>query len=181
MTSQKDRPTQHEMRLDGSLLDDGRLSYSLEQSLDDDNNHNSSLNASYRSPYGTFSAGYSYGNDSSQYNYGVTGGVVIHPHGVTLSQYLGNAFALIDANGASGVRIQNYPGIATDPFGYAVVPYLTTYQENRLSVDTTQLPDNVVLEQTTQFVVAQQRCNGSGAFQRQYRLSRTCYSQRSQR
>lgn len=76
MTSQKDRPTQHEMRLDGSLLDDGRLSYSLEQSLDDDNNHNSSLNASYRSPYGTFSAGYSYGNDSSQYNYGVTGGVV---------------------------------------------------------------------------------------------------------
>ncbi|MGQ7140732.1 hypothetical protein ACUOA8_08650, partial [Escherichia sp. SS-MK2] len=26
-----------------------------------------------------------------------------------LSQYLGNAFALIDANGASGVRIQNYP------------------------------------------------------------------------
>lgn len=56
-------------------------------------------------------------------------GVVIHPHGVTLSQYLGNAFALIDANGASGVRIQNYPGIATDPFGYAVVPYLTTYQK----------------------------------------------------
>lgn len=94
MTSQKDRPTQHEMRLDGSLLDDGRLSYSLEQSLDDDNNHNSSLNASYRSPYGTFSAGYSYGNDSSQYNYGVTGGVVIHPHGVTLSQYLGNALRL---------------------------------------------------------------------------------------
>ncbi|XNM59963.1 fimbria/pilus outer membrane usher protein [Escherichia coli] len=33
-----------------------------------------------------------------------TGGVVIHPHGVTLSRYLGNAFALIDANGASGVR-----------------------------------------------------------------------------
>ncbi|ECJ4505646.1 fimbrial biogenesis outer membrane usher protein [Salmonella enterica subsp. salamae] len=153
MTSQKDRPTQHEMRLDGSLLDDGRLSYSLEQSLDDDNNHNSSLNASYRSPYGTFSGGYNYGNDSRQYNYGVTGGVVIHPHGVTLSQYLGNAFALIDANGASGVKIQNYPGIATDPFGYAVVPYLTTYQENRLSVDTTQLPDNVDLEQTTQFVV----------------------------
>ncbi|XNM57550.1 fimbria/pilus outer membrane usher protein [Escherichia coli] len=33
----------------------------------------------------------------------------------------------------------------TNPFGYAVVPYLTTYQENRLSVDTTQLPDNVNL------------------------------------
>ena len=63
MTSQKIAKSQHEMRRIGSLLDDGRLSYSLEQSLDDDNNHNSSLNASYRSPYGTFSAGYSYGNE----------------------------------------------------------------------------------------------------------------------
>ncbi|MGQ7148750.1 fimbria/pilus outer membrane usher protein, partial [Escherichia sp. SS-MK2] len=53
------------------------------------------LNASYRSPYGTFSAGYSYGNDSSQYNYGVTGGVVIHPHGVTLSQYLGTTNCVV--------------------------------------------------------------------------------------
>ncbi|MFU1844843.1 fimbria/pilus outer membrane usher protein, partial [Enterococcus faecium] len=55
------------------------------------------------------------------------GGVVIHPHGVTLSQYLGNAFALIDANGASGVRIQNYPGIATDPFGYWICPYISRH------------------------------------------------------
>lgn len=53
------------MCFDGLLLDDGCLSYSLEQSLDDDNNYNSSLNVSYCLFYGTFSVGYSYGNDSS--------------------------------------------------------------------------------------------------------------------
>ena len=57
--------------------------------------------------------------------------------------------------GPDGMHNSFYYGAlsAFDPFGYAVVPYLTTYQENRLSVDTTQLPDNVDLEQTTQFVV----------------------------
>lgn len=141
------------MRLNSSLLNNSRLSYSLKQSLNNNNNHNSSLNASYRSPYKTFSAKYSYSNNSSQYNYSVTSSVVIHPHSVTLSQYLSNAFALINANKASSVKIQNYPKIATNPFSYAVVPYLTTYQKNRLSVNTTQLPNNVNLKQTTQFVV----------------------------
>ncbi|WP_435366604.1 fimbria/pilus outer membrane usher protein [Escherichia coli] len=48
-------PTQHEMRLDGSLLDDGRLSYSPNKVWMTITTINSSLNASYRSPYGTFS------------------------------------------------------------------------------------------------------------------------------
>ncbi len=74
------------------------------------------------------------------------------------------------------MRIQNYPGIATDPFGYAVVPYLTTYQENRLSVDTTQLPDNVDLEQTTQFVVPNRGAMVAAPLEHQYRLSHTLQS-----
>ncbi|XNM57549.1 fimbria/pilus outer membrane usher protein [Escherichia coli] len=69
-------PTQHEIRLDGSLLDDGRLSYSLEQSLDDDNNHNSSQTPVTVHLIASV-PGSSYGNDSSQYNYGVTGSVVM--------------------------------------------------------------------------------------------------------
>ncbi|THE42310.1 hypothetical protein DJ535_00125 [Citrobacter murliniae] len=153
MTNKKDRATQNEARLDGSLLQDNRLSYSLKQTQDTDNNHSSSLGSSYRSAYGTFNANYDYSNDSRQYSYGASGGIVMHRHGVTLSQPLGNSFALIDLNGAPGVRVQNYPGIATDPFGYAVIPYLTSYQENRISLDTTLLPDDVDVQQTTQVVV----------------------------
>ena len=153
MTNQKKRATQNEVRVDGTLLQDNRLSYSLKQTQDTDDNHSSSLGGSYRSPYGTFNATYDYSNDSRQYSYGASGGIVMHRHGVTLSQPLGNSFALLDLSGAPGVRVQNYPGIATDPFGYAVIPYLTSYQENRISLDTTMMPDDVDVKQTTQVVV----------------------------
>lgn len=157
ITSQKDQATQHEVGINGSLLEDSRLSYSLKQRQSENNDSNgSSLYGSYRSAYGTVNAGYDYSSDSRQMSYGLAGGIVAHSHGVTLSQPLGNAFALIDADGASGIRVKNYPGIATDYFGYAVIPYLTSYQENRIYLDTTMMPDDVDVTQTMKLVVPSQ-------------------------
>ncbi|MGL5700953.1 MAG: fimbria/pilus outer membrane usher protein [Kluyvera sp.] len=154
VTSQKNESTQQEIGLNGSALEDRRLSYSLRQRQSADNDRTgSSLYGSYRSAYGTLNAGYDYSANSRQLSYGLSGGIVAHRHGVTLSQPLGSAFALVDANGASGVRVKNYPGIATDPFGYAVIPYLTPYQENRIMLDTTMMPDNVDVTETVQIVV----------------------------
>lgn len=103
-------------------------------------------------------------------SYGLSGGIVVHRHGVTLSQPLGNAFALVDANGAAGIRVKNYPGIATDHFGYAVIPFLTAYQENAISIDTTQMPDNVDVTETVRTVVP----NRGAAVAAQF-LARTGY------
>lgn len=157
ITQQKNESTQHEIGINGTMLDDQRLSYNLRQRQSADNNMtSSSVSGSYRSAYGTFSAGYDYSRDSRQFNYGLSGAIVAHRHGVTLSQPLGSAFALIDANGAAGIRIKNYPGIATDRFGYAVIPYLTAYQENRISLDTTLMPDNVDVTETASTVIPSQ-------------------------
>lgn len=153
-TDQRDRATQHEVGINGSMLEDRRLSYSLKQRQSEGGGgDSSSLYGSYRSAYGTMNAGYDYSSDSQQMSYGLSGGIVAHPHGVTLSQPLGNAFALIDANGAAGIRVKNYPGIATDYFGYAIIPYLTAYQENAISLDTTMMPDNVDVTETVRTVV----------------------------
>lgn len=154
VTQQKNEATQHEIGINGSMLEDSRLSYNLRQRQSADSARtSSSLYGNYRSAYGTFNAGYDYSSSSRQLSYGVSGGIVAHSHGITLSQPLGRAFALVDANGASGVRVKNYPGIATDAFGYAVIPYLTAYQENRITLDTTMMPDNVDVTETTQVVV----------------------------
>jgi outer membrane usher protein len=75
---------------------------------------------------------------------------------VTFSQPLGNNFALIDADGAAGIRVKNYPGIATDPFGYAVIPYLSAYQENTIALDTTMMPDDVDVTETVRVVIPNQ-------------------------
>lgn len=58
-------------------------------------------------------------------------------------------FAIVNANGASGVRFQNQQGIQTDWLGNAVIPSLTPYQENAIRIDTASLPENVESSDTS--------------------------------
>lgn len=69
-------------------------------------------------------------------NYGVSGGVVVHRNGVTLSQPLGDTNILVKAPGAAGVELENATGVKTDWRGYAVIPYATTYRQNRVALNT---------------------------------------------
>lgn len=144
--------------LSGSAFDDGRLGYAFSQSVnregdshDVDSDSNAEVN--YKSRYANLNLGYYRSDTSRQWSYGAAGAVVVHPHGITLSQPLGDAFALVSANGASDIRLVNQPGVSTDWFGYAVVPWLTPYQENRLTIDTTTLPPDVDTETTSARVI----------------------------
>lgn len=154
VSHEKSGDTVQQVGLTGTALDDNRLSYSLRQSHSDGNGGNSSsLYSSYHAPMADLNAGYYYDNDSQQTSYGISGGIVVHNHGITLSQPLGESFALVDANGASGARIRNIPGIKTDWRGYAIVPYLTAYNENLIALDTTTLPADVDSNNTSETVV----------------------------
>lgn len=147
----KQGDTHQTLGLNGTLLDDQRLNYALQQShSNQDNVNSSSLYGSYRSQYATLNGGYySSSDDTKQLSYGINGAIVAHPRGVTLSQPLGNTFAIVNTGGASGVRFQNQRGIQTDSFGNAIIPSLTPYQINTLRVDTTSLPDDVDTTDTT--------------------------------
>ena len=79
--------------------------------------------------------------------------MVAHPLGVTLAQPLGSQFAIVNANHASGVRFQNKRGIQTDWQGNAIIPSLSPYQENRIRIDTTSLPENVDTTDTAVTVI----------------------------
>lgn len=154
VTQQKGGDTRQQIGLSGTALDDNRLSYNLQQSHTDHGGGNSSsLYSSYRSHFGTINVGYNYDDSSRQTSYGMSGGIVAHSHGITLSQPLSNSFALIDTNGASGARIQNVPGLKTDWRGYAIVPYLTPYSENRISIDTTTLPEDIDIKNSSEMVI----------------------------
>lgn len=147
--------TSQSLGLSGTLFDDQRLNYSLQQShTNHDGTDNSSLYTSYRSEYANVNAGYYYGaDDSSRVSYGISGAVVAHPEGVTLSQPLGDQFAIVSTGGASGVRFKNQRGIQTDWFGNAIIPSLTAYQQNTLRVDTTTLPEDVDTNATAVMVI----------------------------
>lgn len=138
----------------GQTLEDNNLNYTVRQSYGNrDVGSGGGANLNYKGTYGNAQAGYSYTADSQQYTGGLQGGVVVHPYGVTMSQPLGETVTLVRAPGASGVRVQNQPGIRTDGRGYAVVPYATTYRENRVGLSPDSLGDDVDITDTVKTVV----------------------------
>ncbi|WP_426818362.1 fimbria/pilus outer membrane usher protein (plasmid) [Winslowiella sp. 2C04] len=154
MTSQKSGPIVHRAGLSGTALADNNLSYSLQQNYDtDEKDAGGSLSGSYRGAYGTVNTGYNYSRDNRQVNFGIQGGIVVHENGFTLSQPLGDSVTLVKAVGASGVRIQNNTGVSTDWRGFAVVPYTSAYQENRIAIDTQTLSSDTDIEETVLNVV----------------------------
>ncbi|MDP1108609.1 fimbria/pilus outer membrane usher protein, partial [Klebsiella pneumoniae] len=66
----------------------------------------------------------------------------IHENGITLSHSLGETIGLVKAPGAEGICVNNYAGISTDSRGYAVVPYLTPYRSNDISLNSKTLRDD---------------------------------------
>lgn len=154
VTTSKQGGTRHQAGLNGTALANDNLSYSLQQSYARRNEGGAgSASANYRGTYGEVSAGYNYTSETKQINYGLDGGIVAHPYGVTLTQQQGESLALVRAPDASGVSIQNEPGVKTDWRGYAVVPYVSSYRLNRIALDTETLGEEVDITETVQNVV----------------------------
>ncbi|WP_430673358.1 outer membrane usher protein FimD [Klebsiella aerogenes] len=134
----------------GTLLENHNLSYGVYQGHSKNNGSTGNLDILWRSVYGDAGIGYSYDRYGKQWNYQLSGGVVAHENGLTLSQPLGSTNVLIKAPGARGVSVDNEAGIKTDWRGYAVVPYATVYRRNRIALNTntldehTDLDDNVI-------------------------------------
>lgn len=149
--------TRQQVGLNGTALADNNLSYSLQQSY---TNHgvggSGNINADYKGGQGEITGGYNYDDDMRQVNYGLKGGIVVHPHGVTLSQPLGDSLAIVKAPGADDAKVQNNTGVYTDWRGYAVVPYVNAYRKNRIALDTSTLGDGVDIDTAVQTVTPTQ-------------------------
>ncbi|EIO9955883.1 fimbrial biogenesis outer membrane usher protein [Salmonella enterica] len=149
--------TRQQVGLNGTTLADNNLSYSLQQSY---TNHgvggSGNISADYKGGQGEITGGYNYGDDTQQVNYGLRGGIVAHPHGITLSQPLGQSLAIIKAPGAVDTKVQNNTGVYTDGRGYAVVPYVNPYKKNRIALDTSTLGDEVDIDTAVQTVTPTQ-------------------------
>lgn len=147
MAHTKGQGTTQQAGLSGNALDN-QLNYNVSQTLGNDND-TSNLSASYRGNSGTVSAGYNRSQAQEQINYGLRGGIVAHPYGVTLSQEMSDTVALVRAPGAANIKVNNQTGLSTDWRGYAVMPYMSPYRRTDISLDPQGLGTNVALDQTS--------------------------------
>lgn len=152
-TDSHNRTTQN-ITLNGQTLDNRNLNYAVRESYGNQGQGNGGgANLIYKGTYGNVQTGYSYTRSSQQYNAGLQGGILIHPYGMTLSQPFGETVTLVRAPGASGVKIQNQQGVRTDWRGYTIVPYTTTYRENRIALVPDSLGNNVDITDTVKTVI----------------------------
>lgn len=138
----------------GTLLEKNNLNYNVQQGYINKNvGASGSVGIDYKGGYGNSNVGYSYGKDWQQVNYGVSGGILVHENGVTFSQPMNDTSILVKAPGAANVGIENATGVTTDWRGYAVIPYATAFRENRVSLNTKNLGEDVEIEYAVDKVV----------------------------
>ncbi|MCI1897695.1 MAG: fimbrial biogenesis outer membrane usher protein [Enterobacter sp.] len=152
MNNSKDGTTQN-MGLNGTALQENNLNWNIQEGLSNTGSGSStSMNADYKATYGEVSGGVSQDKNQRSVNIGLQGGVVAHANGITLSQPLGETIALIKAPGTHGTHITSQTGVETDFRGYTVVPFITNYRHNTISLDTETLPDETDVTHAAQIV-----------------------------
>ncbi len=149
MSKDNNGRVQQQVSYNGTMLD-SRLSYAAQQSWSNSKNEpaTSGLNLNYQGSKGLASLGYSHNSEWRSLNFGLNGGLVAHSGGITLSQALGSSVALVHAPDAVDTRILN-GNVHTDSSGYAVVPYLSDFQKNTITLDPSSLPENVEIRKNT--------------------------------
>ena len=140
--------------ISGTLLETNNLNYNITQGHGNNGvGNNGSVSVNYQGASGNSNIGYNYSQGYQQINYGLSGGIIAHRHGITLGQPLGDTNVLVEAPGAESVAVQNNAGVKTDWRGYAVVPYASTYRQNRIALDTNTLNNHTDVDEAVVDVV----------------------------
>jgi outer membrane usher protein len=125
--------------INGTLGENNQWNYSASgsQSQGDDSY---TASGQYRGADASVSASASEGSGYSQQSLGTTGGLVVHPGGITLANQMTDTIGVVEALGAEGARVTNNVGTTINHSGYAVLPFLLPYRLNSINID----PDDAV-------------------------------------
>ncbi|EAO2685133.1 outer membrane usher protein [Salmonella enterica] len=111
---------------------------------------------SLNSRYGPLGVSASFSDDhSKQYSATYSGGMVAHSGGIAFAPgSIGDAdaLALVKASGAEGAGV-GYGNSKIGSSGYGIMPYMSSYRENRVSLDISSLETDVEVKNTSAVTV----------------------------
>jgi len=127
---------QYQSSASGMLDEAMTTNYNLSLTRDRENNQTTvGGNVQKRTSFATLGLNASQGDGYWQASGNAQGAFVAHSGGVTTGPYLGDTFALIEAKGAEGAKILSSQQTKIDANGYALVPAITPYRYNRITLD----------------------------------------------
>lgn len=153
------RSSQQQLGISGLLGNNAHVSYGLSGSRSRSRSRTEQGAASTVNAYagvmtssGQLRAGYAQARDTSQLSFGAEGGMVVHGEGITLSQSLGEASALVQALDAEGATLGQTSGARIGAGGYGVAPSLRAFHANAISIDPSDMGMDVELKESVQNV-----------------------------
>ncbi|MTH47113.1 fimbria/pilus outer membrane usher protein [Intestinirhabdus alba] len=117
----------------GTLLDEQQVSYNL-NATKDKKNYEVDASAAWLGSRGLISGTVRQGTEGQHYSLGLEGAAIMHHHGITFGQPLGNSAALIHTDKVPGLKLENHQNIQTDAAGNAIAPNLVPYHYNEGSL-----------------------------------------------
>ncbi|WP_306716754.1 fimbria/pilus outer membrane usher protein [Burkholderia dolosa] len=146
--------TQVATSVSGALGVDNNVSYgvNLNRSSGSGTQTSAGANAMYRGSIAELAGSVGASRDYRQFAFAARGAIVAHLGGITLSRPLSETFAIVEAKHAEGARVTNESGVRIDGRGYAIVPFLTPFAMNDVSLDPKGLSTDVELKETSQRV-----------------------------
>jgi outer membrane usher protein len=117
-----------------------------------------SATASYRASFGRAEAGVQQYGNNVRGTAQIDGSIAVAGGGVFFGNRIDDAFAVVNA-GAPNVSVQyeNRPIGVTNGAGLLLVPYLNSYQKNKISIDPKNLPVDADIPKTREIVVPADR------------------------
>jgi len=131
--------------LDGQFGSDRQGNYNVALGSNG-NGHDIGVGVGYQAPKATLGASWTRSSAGQQFGVSASGSVLAHGQGVAFSQRLGDTVALLHVPGAANAAVGHHRGVKTNKNGFAVVPYLSPYRLNEVSVDPKGLPMDVELK-----------------------------------
>lgn len=107
------------------------------------------VTGNYKSDLTTIGSSYTQSDSYKQAMLGLSGNVVVHPHGILFSPEQGQTMGIVYAPDATGAKINSNPNILVNKSGYALIPYLNPYRLNDIYIDPENTSNNVELKETS--------------------------------
>lgn len=126
-----------------------RLNYGASISSQDQGQTNLNINGNYKTNYTTIGASISYADSYQQEMLNLSGNIVAHSQGLLFGPDQAQTMVLVYAPDATGAQVGNMLGLSINKKGYAVIPYVTPYRMNDISLDPQNMSTQVELAESS--------------------------------
>lgn len=141
--------TQNSQNIGFTGFANDRFNYGASMSHQDYNDPSFNANARYQTNFATLGGSYSFSDNYQQGSLSASGSIVAHKGGIHFGPQQGQTMVLVHAPDAAGAKVNNTTGLRLNKAGYAVIPYVTPYRLNNITLDPQGMTSRVELNETS--------------------------------